>query len=200
MVLQSGPRANPGGYLAERRPATKGLGEIDGNIWQLGVGSPAVEPRMSSSLEENKKLVRRYFEVIGNADLEGIASLMDPKLRFRCAGGTGFEDSVVFRSPGALITDIRENLGKLYDPEVGLNPEILNLTAEDDRVVAEVRLIGRSAVSGETYDNLYVFMFWIHDGKFTEIHEHLDTAYASAKLLGPAGFATGADLPWLEKD
>ncbi len=151
-------------------------------------------------MSDNKDLVRRYFQAIGNADLDGIGALMDPALRFRCAGGTGFEDSVVFRSPEALLTDIRHNLGKLYDPEVGLNPEILNMTAEEDRVVCEVRIRGRSAADGGDYDNLYVFLFWIRDGKFTEIHEHLDTAYAGARLLGPAGFATGADLPWLEDE
>ncbi|MFT5039176.1 MAG: ketosteroid isomerase-like protein [Hyphomicrobiaceae bacterium] len=154
---------------------------------------------MHSTINDNKTLVRRYFEVIGAADLDGIGALMDPKLRFRCAGGTGFEDSVVFNSPETLLTDIRHNLGKLYDPDVGLNPEILNMTAEENRVVTEVRIKGKSAVSGEIYDNLYVFLFWIRDGKFVEIHEHLDTAYAGAKLLGPAGFATGADLPWLEE-
>jgi ketosteroid isomerase-like protein len=151
-----------------------------------------------SNLASNKRLVSSYFEAIGAADLERIASMMAPDLRFRCAGGTGARDSVVFNSPDELLVDLRHNLGQLYDPDVGIAPEILNLTAEEDRVAAEVRIRGRSAHTGEPYDNLYAFLFWIRDGRFSEIHEHLDTAYAVQKLFEPAGIASGAQMPWLK--
>lgn len=150
-------------------------------------------------LKNNKALVARYFEAIAGQDLEGLGALMDPGLRFRCAGGTGFEDSVVFDSPGALIDDIRVNVGRLYDPAIGIQPEILELVAEADRVVAEVRIRGRSVVTGLPYDNLYVFLFWIRDGLFVRIHENLDTAYAMKTLLGPAGVETGEYMEWLER-
>ena len=89
-------------------------------------------------------------------------------------------------------------LGDLYDANTGINTEVLNLTAEEDRVVAEVCIRGRSAHSGEPYENLYVFLFWIRDSVFREVHEHLDTAYAERVLLKPAGIESGADMPWLE--
>lgn len=151
------------------------------------------------NLEDNKALVGRYFAAIAAHDLEALGALMDPGLRFRCAGGTGFEDSVVFDSPRALIDDIRVNVGRLYDPAVGIQPEVLELTAEADRVVAEVRIRGRSTVTGLAYDNLYVFLFWIRDGLFVKIHENLDTAYAMKTLLGPAGVETGEYMDWLER-
>lgn len=150
-------------------------------------------------LARNKDLVRRYFAAVAANDLEALAGLMDPALRFRCAGGTGFADSVVFESPEALVDDIRVNVGRLYDPAVGIQPEVLALTAEDDRVCAEVRIRGRSVVTGLDYDNLYVFLFWIRDGRFVRIHEHLDTAYAMKVLLGPAGVETGEYMDWLDK-
>jgi ketosteroid isomerase-like protein len=152
-----------------------------------------------NELERNKALVTRYFAAIAANDLEALGALMDPKLRFRCAGGTGFEDSVVFDSPGALIDDIRVNVGRLYDPAVGIQPEVLQLTAEANRVVAEVRIRGRSVVTGLPYDNLYVFLFWIRDGLFVRIHENLDTAYAMKTLLGPAGVETGEYMDWLDR-
>jgi len=151
-----------------------------------------------SMTAQNKRLVLSYFEAIGCGDLDRIASMMAPDLRFRCAGGTGAKDSVVFNSPAELLTDLRHNLGELYDPTVGIAPEILNLTAEENRVVAEVRIRGRSAHTGHPYDNLYAFLFWIRDGKFYEIHEHLDTAYAGETLLNPAGIKSGAKMPWLK--
>lgn len=150
-------------------------------------------------LDENKALVRRYFAAIAANDLDALGALLDPALRFRCAGGTGFEDSVVFDSPAALLDDIRVNVGRLYDPAVGIQPEVLGLTAEEDRVVAEARIRGRSVVTGLPYDNLYVFLFWIRDGRFVKIHENLDTAYAMKTLLGPAGVETGEYMDWLDK-
>lgn len=150
------------------------------------------------SLQDNKALVARYFAAIAANDLEALAALMDPALRFRCAGGTGFADSVVFDSPEALVDDIRVNVGKLYDPAVGIRPEVLEIVAEGDRVVAEVRIRGRSAATGLDYDNLYVFLFWIRDGRFVRIHENLDTAYAMKTLLGPAGVEQGRYMDWLD--
>lgn len=151
-----------------------------------------------STIAENQHLVRSYFDAIASANLDRLASLMAPDLRFRWAGGTGAKDSVVFDSPAELLGDLRHNLGELYDPAVGIVLEILNLTAEEDRVVAEVRIRGRSAHTGNPYDNLYAFLFWIRDGRFSEIHEHLDTAYAEATLLHPAGIRSGEAMPWLK--
>jgi ketosteroid isomerase-like protein len=52
--------------------------------------------------------------------------------------------------------------------------------------VAEVRIRGRSVHTGEPYDNMYVFVFWVRENQFVEVHEHLDTAYAVRKLLKPS--------------
>jgi ketosteroid isomerase-like protein len=150
-------------------------------------------------IEENKALVRRYFDALDRFDLAAIGEMMDPDVRFRCAGGTGAEDSVVFHSPRELIEDLRENVRVLYAEAPGLDPEILNLTGEADRVAAEVRIRGRSIQTGELYDNLYAFFFWIRDGLFVEIHEHLDTQYVAQKLLAPAGIASGAEMPWIQR-
>jgi len=149
-------------------------------------------------IARNKDLVRRYFDAIRTGDLERIASLMAPDLRFRCAGGNGAQDLVIFSSPEELVDDLRHNLGGLYDPAVGIQPEILSLTAEQDRVAAEVRIRGRAARTGESYDNLYAFFFWVRDGAIIEVHEHLDTAYTGEKLLKPAGIASGSEMPWLK--
>jgi ketosteroid isomerase-like protein len=152
-----------------------------------------------SSTGDNKTLVLAYFDAIAASNFERVASMMTPDLVFRCAGGTGASDSVVFRSPEALVVDLRHSMRDLYDPEFGLRPEVRSLTAEEERVVAEVRIEGRSIQTGEPYDNLYAFFFWVEDGRFKRIHEHLDTAYVGRTLLQPAGIETGADMPWLDE-
>lgn len=153
---------------------------------------------VSELLERNRELVRRYFSAIATSDLEELESLLAPALSMRCAGGRGTFGVVEFHSFRELADDIRHNEGELYDANVGIQPEILNLTCEADRVAAEVRIRGLSAHTGEPYDNLYAFFFWIRDGIITQIHEHLDTAYVGTALLAPAGIKAGVEMPWLQ--
>lgn len=150
-----------------------------------------------SVVARNRSLVEHYFAAIATSDLEALESLLAPDLRMRCAGGRGTAGVVEFDGFEALADDLRHNEGVLYDPAVGIQPEILNLTAEGDRVAAEVRIQGLSAQTGAPYDNLYAFFFWIRDGVIAEIHEHLDTAYVAQTLLAPAGIEAGVDMPWL---
>ncbi|MEZ4330889.1 MAG: nuclear transport factor 2 family protein [Myxococcota bacterium] len=156
-------------------------------------------PTAEALQDANRDLVRRYFAAIATGDLEALETLLAPDLHMRCAGGKGTAGVVEFDSFAEVAADLRHNEGELYDPTIGIQPEILNLTAEGDRVAAEVRICGLSAHTRAYYDNLYAFFFWIRDGMITEIHEHLDTLYVGATLLQPAGIAAAVDLPWLRE-
>lgn len=159
-----------------------------------------VKTMSSMSLDDpasNRQLVLRYFSAIATSDLEELESLVSPDLRMRCAGGKGTSGVVEFHSFEALAEDLRRNEGELYDPTIGIQPDVLNLMVEENRVAAEVRMRGLSVHTGKTYDNLYAFFFWIREGVITEIHEHLDTLYIGATLLEPAGIAAGVEMPWL---
>jgi ketosteroid isomerase-like protein len=153
-----------------------------------------------SDAAASERLVRAYFDALGASDLAGLAALLAPDLVFRCASGSGAEAPVVFRGADALLTDLRHNLGRLYDPAVGIRPELLGLVAQGERVAAEVRIRGRSAATGLPYENLYAFFFRIAGGRIAEVHEHLDTAYAKERLLAPAGIATASEMPWLDEN
>ena len=157
---------------------------------------PAVS--VPNDIEANKRLVREYFAAVAAGDLDRIDTMMHDDLHFWVAGGIMGE--VVFRSPAELRRDIEHSLTELYDPEVGLEPHVLNLTAEQDRVVAEVVIRSRSVHTKDTYENPYVFLFWIRDGKFARIHEHLDTDYVRHRLLVPAGIAAAIEMPWLDEN
>lgn len=55
--------------------------------------------------------------------------------------------------------------------EGGLNYTVDSLTAEDDRVAAEVRARGKLK-NGKIYSNSYVFMFRIRDERIAAVAEH----------------------------
>jgi uncharacterized protein len=56
-----------------------------------------------------------------------------------------------------------------------------SLTAEEDRVAAEVRAAG-TLIGGEHYENRYVFMFRIRAGKIVAVAEHTNVVLVRDKL------------------
>jgi ketosteroid isomerase-like protein len=106
-------------------------------------------------------------------------------------------DGVEFAGRHEVMRNIVESIAGLYDTRVGLHPEIQHLTAEDDRVAAELVIRGRSKASGRDYENHYHFLFVIREGRIVEFHEHLDTLYAFRALFEPAGITERDDVTWL---
>lgn len=57
-----------------------------------------------------------------------------------------------------------------------------SITAEDDRVVAEVRSQG-TLIDGEDYRNTYVFVFRIRDGRIAAVAEHFNALIVQEKMI-----------------
>ena len=147
------------------------------------------------SIEANKAVVRRYFKAIEEADYDTIETLLADQVRFWLPPSV--PDGVEFAGRHEVMRNIVESIAGLYDTRVGLHPEILHLTAEDDRVAAELVIRGRSKASGRDYENHYHFLFVIRDGRIAEFHEHLDTLYAFRALFEPAGITEREQVTWM---
>ena len=72
----------------------------------------------------------------------------------------------------------------LYRSET-LEREIQAVVADDDRVVVQSILRGQTA-AGDDYENYYVFIAEMTDGRIAVIWEYLNTAYANEKFAGLA--------------
>jgi hypothetical protein len=150
------------------------------------------------SVEANKAIVRRYFKAIEEADYDTIGALLADQVRFWLPPSV--PDGVEFAGRHEVMRNIVESIAGLYDTRVGLHPEIQHLTAEDDRVAAELVIRGRSLASGRDYENHYHFLFVIRDGRIAEFHEHLDTLYAFRALFEPAGITLREQVTWLPEE
>ena len=64
----------------------------------------------------------------------------------------------------------------------GLTYTIDSLTAEEDRVAAEVRSRG-TLVNGDTFQIIYVFMFRIRDGRIASVAEHFNPQTVREKIM-----------------
>ena len=77
---------------------------------------------------------------------------------------------------------------KSVAPE-GIEFDVLYLTAEADRVAAEIA--GKATlINGTPYNNQYHFLFFLHDGRIYKIKEYMDTKLVDA-ALGPLVLAGG---------
>ncbi|MGH7290734.1 MAG: nuclear transport factor 2 family protein [Myxococcota bacterium] len=147
------------------------------------------------SVEANKTVVRRYFKAIEEADYDTIEKLLADEVRFWLPPSV--PDAGELQGRADIMRNIVESIAGLYDVRVGLHPEIRHLTAEDDRVAAELMIRGRSKASGLDYANHYHFLFVIREGRIAEFHEHLDTLYAFRALFEPAGITEVQHVPWM---
>jgi uncharacterized protein len=63
----------------------------------------------------------------------------------------------------------------------GPTPTIHSLTAEEDRVVAEFRSNG-TLLNGDTYQNDYLFLFRIRDGRIAYVGEYFNADIVREKI------------------
>jgi ketosteroid isomerase-like protein len=143
---------------------------------------------------ENKQVVRSYFDAVNRGDITTIADLLDDEASFWVP--PSLPDGVVFRGKAMVLKLFTESVG-LYDPNAGLRVEIHSLTADEDRVAAELVIRGKAAADGRDYENWYHFLFRVRDGRIREIREHLDSLYAFRTLFVPAGITERSHCSWL---
>jgi len=118
---------------------------------------------------DNKRLVVAYFEALTNGNSEAALQLLAEELEWFVPGDNALAGTFT-------KTDLKGFVAQAaFDGQI--NFEIKNLTAEADRVAAEV--IGRGRlVDGRNYENYYHFLFHVEDGRFVRVAEYLDSFYA----------------------
>jgi ketosteroid isomerase-like protein len=63
--------------------------------------------------------------------------------------------------------------------------KVHTLTAEGDRVAAELEGYAVCAATGRTYNNLYFYLMYFRDGKIRELREYQDTLHAYDVWMAP---------------
>ena len=118
----------------------------------------------------NHTLARAYFAAVTAGELPD-SLCCDAMTAWITTGGT--MDKAAYQEVIRLLTRMcREPIAFTID----------SLTAEDGRVVAEVRSTA-TLINGEHYENTYVFVFRIQGGKFASIAEHYNALVVQEKLV-----------------
>ena len=125
------------------------------------------------SIEQNKQIVEQFLAKFATADIDAVLADMSES----CTWWVGGKPEL-FPLAG---TKTKEEMGDLLRNLVvpmknGLEMRVKALTAEGDRVAAEVESYGENP-DGSIYNNEYHMLFVVSDGKVQQVKEYLDTQH-----------------------
>ena len=124
-------------------------------------------------------LINRFFASVNNRDFEGFADLLDDNIHFMMIGSTALSGTA----------DTREDMMNIVGRVAEYVDENFIHLDETDRVVEGNRAAMRSQGSSHTregrpYNNTYLHLIRVRDGKIVEFQEYLDTDMVNRVLLG----------------
>ncbi len=125
-----------------------------------------------------REVVEDYWKKLGSGDIPGAMSLMAPDVTYVMTGKTPV--SGTFRG----MAEVSE---KLMKPVFS---RIRNLALVPDELIADGARVAvlahgsAEAVAGGSYENRYVFVYGVRDGKISEVAEYLDTVEVETKMFG----------------
>ena len=125
--------------------------------------------------EQNKRVARTFIEAMGRGDAAAAAPCITEDA-FTLAKGYGKFAGV--RKHDTILATI-DAFSKLM-PD-GMEPDIISITAEDDRVVVEFEGNG-TLYNGESYGNQYCMVFTLREGRICQVNEYFCTILADEKL------------------
>lgn len=122
------------------------------------------------STEDNKRIVRQFFDLLNAKDHKGISALLADDHDWWILGNiplSGHKDKRAIQLGFKLIHRVFEGFAfTLHD-----------LTAEENRVAVTAESHAKHP-SGRAYNNHYHFLFWIENKQIARVKEYFDTQHA----------------------
>ncbi|MDB5710735.1 MAG: hypothetical protein JWL96_2805 [Sphingomonas bacterium] len=128
------------------------------------------------SIEENKQLAATFLRLFSEGPADEALALTTEDFRYWVTGDlpmSGTHDK-------ATVAQLLQGMAGAFKEPLRL--EILDYTAEGDRVAVEARSTAKT-LSGKSFNNVYHFLFKMRDGKIERLHEYMDTKHV-AEVFG----------------
>jgi ketosteroid isomerase-like protein len=136
-------------------------------------------------MSANEQVVREFNETISRHDFDRLARLLDDNATYEACGidleGAGLfdKDTLLQMLPGMLA---------LFEPG-SPRMTITRMFNDDDWVVMEGTGAGTFR-NGASYDNRYIIVFEVVDGRVRTVREYMDTQHMAAMFAAASGQAT----------
>ena len=126
-------------------------------------------------LDTNKRIVADFFCHFERRDVDAVLAMMTEDATWWLNGRSDLYADARSRTK-AEMGDAWRSLFAILNG--GLAMTILSLTSEGDRVVAEMEAYA-TTVSGSVYQNGYLMLVTVRDGRITAVREYTDLLRAS---------------------
>ncbi|MBI2964547.1 MAG: nuclear transport factor 2 family protein [Deltaproteobacteria bacterium] len=130
-------------------------------------------------MASSREIVQRWFDLIAKGDAQAAFALFSDDVTYDLKGTTPV--SGVYRGLKQIVEDFFTPWRKQIVGDIALTVD--ELIGDGDRVVALARGKAKT-IHGLPYDNDYVFVFGLRDGKIREVIEYLDTALVETAAYG----------------
>ena len=131
--------------------------------------------------DENVRIVKDAFAAMGSGDARGLAALTAEDIAW-IIPGDGWPLAGTYRGHAGLA----ELLRKASETVEFSYPEPPEFIAQGDRVIVVGRALGRVVATNTSFEDHWVFVVSVRNGKMTTVREYVDTqAMARASHAGP---------------
>jgi ketosteroid isomerase-like protein len=120
--------------------------------------------------QTNHRVAREFFAALSRGDIPD--ALLTPDMTAWTTSSGKWSDKARFQFGIKTLASVFKN---------GLSYTVDSLTAEGDRVAAEVQSTG-TLINGDEYHGRYVFVLRIRDGRIASVAEHNDPGLVREKL------------------
>jgi ketosteroid isomerase-like protein len=132
------------------------------------------------SAEQNKQIVEEFYAASNQGDMETCIDLIADDITWTNIGTTSL--SGTFQGKAELQEKL---LGRLFGQlRQGIRTTVHRLIAEKNYVVAQTSGFAET-LDGRPYNNSYVWIIRIEDGRFAEVTEYMDTELINS-TFGPS--------------
>ena len=132
------------------------------------------------SIEENKRIVARFWDAFSKSDYEAALALLDDSEFTWWIAGDKRKFALAGSRDKQAFTELLNGVAANAPGGIRMTPSAW--TAEGDRVAMEAE--SYALVSGKVYNNLYHFLHVVRDGRIRMVKEYLDTTHAAEVLCG----------------
>lgn len=144
----------------------------------------------------NTTIVEQWYRALADADIESFLSLHVDDVVFNISGHTVISGRVIGKRQ--LVEQILPQVfGRLQMDRFRFATRHRIVCADGQRVVGIMEADG-PGVNGLRYDQRYVHIFAIRDGRIAEVWEFFDTALANEVLFDGHDSPTAGRLPAFE--
>ena len=128
------------------------------------------------NIQDNKQLVMQGYQLFKNKDIPGLLALYADDIEWQGAESEEIPFSGTYRGKA----QVAEFFSKLDQAQEALQFEPEAFIAEGDKVVVTGQSIWSVKSTGQKYENPWVHVFTIRDGKVARFQQYNDTAAAAA--------------------